>query len=472
MKNKTIVMAQELNKTSKISGRSSLDPSQIVLGSYDYSEIRESSALIDKTMLIKDFVNSGDKVSLITCPRRFGKSTNMNMIKTFLQMKVDANGNQITDLEKNENYQNFKKEINDKRLKIMEEHSFVRDHFANHPVIFVNFKDAGKGSKFENVEIKIKRSISRSFLEHEYMIKVFKKIIQNSGDEEEEKKAEDYLKKFKKIYETDGENANTTDIEDSLKFLCMILYNHFGKKAYVLIDEYDAPVQDAMWRNGVDLKNIIDYFDAILCPVLKDNDYLQKGLMTGISSLVRASATSGLNNVTEYKFLCKRKFSKYYGFTEAEVFQLLNDFGMIDDHKDKVKSWYDGYKVAGNDMAIYNTWSIVKFLQENEYQSYWENSGAINNIYEIFKVDGIRKIINKLIDNEHVEFELIKNLTINDLKNLQNLLNCNGGISSNHVDLFFSYMFELGYLSFSGDKNVYKIPNKEIETVFISLIKL
>ena len=147
--NKTIVMAQGLQN---ISATSSLDPSQIVIGSSVFNDIRRSSAFVDKTMLIKDFVTCGDEALVITCPSRFGKSTNMDMIKTFLQIQVDESGNQIKDLEKIENYQIFKQEINNKSLKIMEEHKFVRDHFANHPVIFANFKDAGDCSKFEDIQ--------------------------------------------------------------------------------------------------------------------------------------------------------------------------------------------------------------------------------------------------------------------------------------------------------------------------------
>ena len=458
-------MAQGLDHTSNISARSSLDPSQIVVGSSVFNDIRRSSAFVDKTMLIKDFVTCGDTALVITCPSRFGKSTNMDMIKTFLQIQVDESGNQIKDLEKIENYQIFKQEINNKSLKIMEEHKFVRDHFANHPVIFVNFKDAGDCSKFEDIEKNIKNSIRCAFLEHEYMIEVFRKKI-NDGDVDEKRKAENYLKQFLRIYEMDGENASSWHIQHSLMFLCEILYFHFGKEVYILIDDYDSSVQNAIWSNEIDVESIIRYFDIILSMIYKDNHYLQKGLMTGVSRLTKPPAHSGFNNASEYEFLCSRRFSKYYGFTEAEVFQLLKDFDITDDHKDKVKSWYGGYKVENVDLFIYNTWSVLKFLQENKYESYWAQSGAINKISKIFKIDGIRKMINKLIENQCVKMELISKFTVNELQKLQNLLNSNGEISSYHVYYFFSFIFELGYLSFSGDKDVYKIPNKEIEIEF------
>ena len=327
MKKKVIAMIQELHLTSpenksstKSNKRLSNGPENVVVGSYTYKEIRGSSAYVDKTMLIKDFVDSSDKVLLITCPRRFGKSSNMDMIKTFLQMKVDASGNQITDLVNNENYKIFKEEINNKGLKIMEDNSFVNAHFANHPVIFVNFKDTGKGKivNVEDVENRIKIAISDAFMEHNYMKNVFRKII-NSGNEDDKEDAENYLKTFRRICDMNGVNATHLDIQYSLTFLCEILYNHFGKQVYVLMDEYDAPTQYDIWNKKIDVEEILNYVDGILWSVFKDNKYLEKGLMTGVSSLFRGSHCFSLNNVSEYKYLFDPEFSKYYGFTEDEV---------------------------------------------------------------------------------------------------------------------------------------------------------
>ena len=191
-------MEHDLQNKSSTSKRTSLDPDHIVLGSEVYGKIRGSSAFVDKTMLIKDFVDSGDEVLSITCPRRFGKSSNMNMIKEFLQMKVDDSGNQIKDLENNGNYQIFNQEINNKGLKIMEQRDFVHDHFANHPVIFVNFKDTGKGSTIERIESNIKSAISDAFEEHEYMEEVLRKKI-NSGNENKKKKQKVTWKNFSKF---------------------------------------------------------------------------------------------------------------------------------------------------------------------------------------------------------------------------------------------------------------------------------
>ena len=130
------------------------------------------------------------------------------------------------------------------------------------------------------------------------MIRVFSHIIEN-GDKVEKRKANDNLQLFYKIYENYGINASDSNIEESLRFLREILYDHFGKKVYVLIDEYDTPLQESFWKNNIDIEGIYKYYDSILCSVLKDNEYLEKAVMTCISGIVRASAYSSLNNVQE-----------------------------------------------------------------------------------------------------------------------------------------------------------------------------
>ena len=206
-------MDQELPLTlpenkSSTSKRRSHGSENVIVGSEDFNKIRESSAFVDKTMLIKDFVDSSDEVLLITCPRRFGKSSNMDMIKNFLQMKVDDSGKQIRDLPNNENYKIFNEEINNKRLKIMDDVDFVLDHFANHPVIFVNFKGTQYGETFESVENGIKTEISHAFKEHNYMISVLTEK-EKSENQTIKGQAKEDLKKFQRIWEVNGENASS-----------------------------------------------------------------------------------------------------------------------------------------------------------------------------------------------------------------------------------------------------------------------
>jgi len=373
--------------STNTSGTNPLDRSLIVIGSSNYHKIIESSAFVDKTMLIKDLVESKNEISLITCPRRFGKSTNMNMVKTFLQLEVDKNGNEVTDVVKTDNYKVFVNQIKGKSLKIMGEKDFVNKHLAKHPVIFVDFLSA-KGLDYQGIVSGIKESISEAFESHKYMIRVFERTLSSDVDSLEKQKAQDKLDTFNRLYRKRAEEASEDEIKYSLKFLSKVLYDHFAKKVFVLIDEYDTPIYSAL-LNNIDVKKINSLIDGILCSVFKTcGDYLEMGLMTGISEMIRCSAHSGLNNIKTFKFLCDHKYSKYYGFTEDEVLTLLDDFDVK--YRAKVKRWYNGYFVEKSCLRIYNPWSIILFIESDNIQNYWNESGAIKNLSKLFLIDEIR----------------------------------------------------------------------------------
>ena len=438
----------------------------IVTGSSSFKDILKSSAFVDKTMLVKDIVDSADKVLLITCPRRFGKSTNMDMIKTFLEIAIDKDENKYTDKTTTSNYKLFQGHL-EAPLHIAQDESFQNKYDqcqGQYPVIFVDFLNA-KGLSYKEILDGVKLAINKAFKQHEYMIDVLDNLSKNNElPRSQKKKAAESLTKFERLYDKNGQEATDIDIKDSLRFLSEVLHTHFAQKVYVLIDEYDAPIHSAT-QNNLEVNKINSFIDGILCSVFKGNDdHLEKGLMTGISGMVRASASSGLNNVATYKFLDNHIFSKYYGFTGDEVSKLLDKFSV--QNKQEVKIWYNGYLVEGGGLDIYNPWSIVKHIKNNKLDNYWEKSGTINNILKIFAIDGIRNTISKLIEGQELQLSLKTDITLNDLNNLQQLLNCKDEIPQQHIDLFFSYIFELGYLSFTHNKNNYKIPNKEIKSEF------
>jgi hypothetical protein len=450
--------------STNTSGTNPLDRSLIVIGSSNYHKIIESSAFVDKTMLIKDLVESKNEISLITCPRRFGKSTNMNMVKTFLQLEVDKNGNEVTDVVKTDNYKVFVNQIKGKSLKIMGEKDFVNKHLAKHPVIFVDFLSA-KGLDYQGIVSGIKESISEAFESHKYMIRVFERTLSSDVDSLEKQEAQDKLDTFNRLYRKRAEEASEDEIKYSLKFLSKVLYDHFAKKVFVLIDEYDTPIYSAL-LNNIDVKKINSLIDGILCSVFKTcGDFLEMGLMTGISEMIRCSAHSGLNNIKTFKFLCDHKYSKYYGFTEDEVLTLLDDFDVK--YRAKVKRWYNGYFVEKSCLRIYNPWSIILFIESDNIQNYWNESGAIKNLSKLFLIDEIRIRIIKLLNHEDVKIDLCNRIDIEQFENLQKMLNCKHDVPGAQINLFFSYLYELGYLNFTAIEGVFKIPNKEIEAEFM-----
>ncbi|CAF0805465.1 unnamed protein product [Brachionus calyciflorus] len=453
---------------------------ETAIGVFEFRQlVEESTIFIDKSLLIKEFLKNKAKVLLITCPRRFGKTINMDMIKTFLEIEVDQNGERHSNKKETSNYKlfqgeiinNSKKENLEKPLNIaldQEFSEFYDEYQGEYPVIFVSFLDA-RGSSYEEIMEGIKVSISLTFTQHLYLIRVLNNIIHNSTSLESPKSvAEHSLNLFKNVQE---DRATDKEIKNSLRFLSELLFNHFNKKVFILIDEYDAPLNSAT-QNNVDVNKINNLMEAILCSTFKNNRNLKKGLMTGISGIARASASSGLNNVVAFKFLDNHFFSKYYGFVEDDVLALLNSSNKT--NYDEVRSWYDGYlvrdEISSQHFRIYNPWSILRYIQIGILDDYWEKSGSINNILKIFTIECIRNKVKYLINEFELEFELKTEITLTDLENLQLILNCRHTVPQQHIDLFFSYIFELGYLSYTSQKGSFRIPNLEIKSEFIKNI--
>ena len=272
----------------------------------DFNEVVLSSAFVDKTLLVKDLVETKDTVVLITCPRRFGKSTNMNMVMNFLKINVDDDGI-VIDRTLTNNYKLFNSKYKNGSLKIAAHKEIMDNYLASFPVVFVSFLNI-KGETNELIVSSIKNSIYKSFDQHTYLLNslVLKK---------DQKKLLEFYQTKHSYYKMDN-----SELKESLLFLTEVLHQHFKKKVFVLIDEYDAPTSNALYQKNVDLKNLNDLIDGILCNVFKDNLFLQQGFITGILSIVRASASSRLNNVTEFNFLKDQMFVNYYGFLREEVF--------------------------------------------------------------------------------------------------------------------------------------------------------
>ncbi|GFR17954.1 ATPase AAA [Trichonephila clavata] len=464
-----------------------LHSSAIQVGISNFFMLVQKNSFVDKTMFIKDFIESGEAVMLITSPRRFGKSTNMNMIKTFLEIEVDHKGNKKI-INDRVNYNLFTNQLKDK-LQISNHKKFIEQYLGQYPVIFVSFA-AVQGKNYEEVLNGVKSAISRTFKQHDYIINVLYDIVKNANITHLEKiKAQDFLNGYEKIYYDNAQNTTKEDIIDSLRFLSEILYNHFQKKVCVLVDEYDTPI-DTIIRRGPaeDIVTVNDLIDVVLGTVLKDNDYLESGLMTGISVIAKNSGSTKLNNVTVHRFLGQHKYVKYYGFTNEEVSMLLDTDSLIEALrtktynglsiseakpiiKEEVKSFYNGYLAINTDLQIYNPWSIMQCLKQGEITNYWTHTGSIEEIRELFQLSDVRKKFELLVQDEGIPVHFQEKPTISDIQILQNLLYCQDkDIKQSHINLFFSYIFELGYLTPIKQENQstltsikhYKIPNKEI----------
>nr|WP_314657433.1 AAA family ATPase [uncultured Fusobacterium sp.] len=387
---------------------------RIGVGLSDFKElIEEDFYYFDKTKFIDEIVKDGAKVKLFTRPRRFGKTLNMSMLKYFFDIKGAE-----------ENRKLFK------GLYIEKTDSF-KDQ-GQYPVVFLSLKDL-KARTWEEMERKIIITLSDFFSEYEYLLNELTGINFEN------------LKKI--IYK----EANIYDLGTSLKFLTKILYEKYNKKVVVLIDEYDSPLVSA-YINGY-YESAKDFFKTFYSTVLKDNTYLQMGILTGIIRVIKAGIFSDLNNLRTYTILSD-DYTDSYGLTEKEVEKSLKDYG-IEQEISKVKDWYDGYRFG--DSEVYNPWSILNFLQDKKLRAYWVDTSGndlINDVLKKITKDTIRAL-ERLFDGEGLR------QNISGTSDLSKLLDEN--------ELWELLLFS-GYLTIEekiDQKNyILRLPNKEVKELF------
>ena len=387
---------------------------RLAIGVSDFKKIIKGDFYyFDKTKLIEEIINDGSEVKLFTRPRRFGKTLNMSMLKYFFDIE-----------NKEENKKLFKD------LYIEKTDAFKEQ--GQYPVIFLSLKDL-KASNWEEMEEKISVVLSDLFSEYEYLIN---DLLGSDSN------------KLKKII---NEDANLSNLGRSLKLLTKILYEKYNKKVVVLIDEYDSPLVSA-YINGY-YEKAKDFFKTFYSTVLKDNSYLQMGVLTGIIRVIKAGIFSDLNNLRTYTILSD-VYTDSYGLTEEEVEKSLKDYG-IEQEISNVKDWYDGYKFG--DSEVYNPWSILNFLDFKELRAYWVDTSG-----------------NDLIN------DVLKNITKNTIEALERLFNGEGlkqnisGTSDLSKLLSEDELWELmlfsGYLTVEekiDHKNyILRLPNKEIKELF------
>ena len=387
---------------------------RIGIGLSDFKHlIEEDFYYFDKTKFIDEIIKDGAQVKLFTRPRRFGKTLNMSMLKYFFDIK-----------EAEENRKLFK------NLYIEKTESFKEQ--GQYPVIFLSLKDL-KATTWEEMKKGIKSTISRLFLDHRYLL--------NDLDKFDTITFENIIMK----------NTNIEDLKEALKFLTKILYEKYNKKVVVLIDEYDSPLVSA-YINGY-YNKAKDFFKTFYSTVLKDNSYLQMGILTGIIRVIKAGIFSDLNNLRTYTILSD-VYTDSYGLTEEEVEKSLKDYG-IEAEISNVKDWYDGYKFG--DSEVYNPWSILNFLQDKELRAYWVDTSGndlINDVLKKITKDTVRAL-ERLFNGEGLR------QNISGTSDLSKLLD--------ESELWELLLFS-GYLTIEekiDQKNyILRLPNKEVKELF------
>jgi len=392
------------------------DFQKLIQGRYEFA---------DKSNFIKEIVNDGAEVILITRPRRFGKTLNMSMLQYFLQSNYPQEQNLF------------------EGLAVSEDVEFCKTYQNQYPVIFISFKDIKK-SNFADAYADITRLMQDLYANHRHLLE---------GDI----LAEDEKQKFISVL---NQEAIKTNLESGIKQLSLYMTKKFNQKPILLIDEYDTPIQ-AAYMNGY-YDEMIELMRSIMGQALKDNIHITKAILTGITRVAQESLFSGVNNFIAYSLL-QKKYGQYFGFTEAEVIGLLNKSEYVIPLQG-IKEWYNGYRVG--DYTLYNPWSIINCLNnEGILKPYWLNT-ADNSLLKSLVSNAstvVKRRFEELLQGKSVEAPLMENLVFADLNQKE--------------DVLWSFLLYVGYLNvLSTRRQGYlllaeiAIPNKEVGCIYDEMI--
>ena len=397
----------------------------IGIGESDFKILRiKKDYYIDKTKYIKDIINNRSKVLLITRPRRFGKTLNMSMLRYYF------------DCTKKDSKELFK------GLKIMEQEEKYTSKLGYYPCIYLTLKDAGLQS-YELMIMQLRTLLMDIYYENRYLL-------------EEAEMAPGERNTFNKILLAE---ANEIEIINGIKMLSKIMSTYYNKPVMLFLDEYDVPLQNAYVEGYYE--KCIKFFKTFYGITFKDNPYIEKTILTGVSRVAKESIFSGANNFHVYTVL-DDEFSDDFGITEKEMDKIIDDFE-IQDQKEEIKKWYDGYTI-GNTEGIYNPWSILNYLTDKKLIPYWVNTSSNDLIKLILKNSAtVKEKIEQLLRDEEIEVPI----------NLETVI---VGIEKNEENIW-GLLLGTGYLKVTEvvdlAHGIYKvkIPNYEIKFLFQNIIR-
>lgn len=405
---------------------------KIPVGIENFQDMRKFNFYyIDKTNLIEQLLDNWSKVTLFTRPRRFGKTLNMSMLRSFFELGTD-------------------KSLFD-GLYISKNKELCEEHMGKYPVIFFSLKSV-EGLKFENARYRIIEMIGREAQRYEFLA-------------ESDKLSENEKAQYKALIALDNGKYTMDDdiLISGIQMLSHLLYKHYGQKTVILIDEYDVPL-DKAFENGY-YKEMVSLIRGIFGMALKTNDSLQFAVLTGCLRISKESIFTGLNNF-EVLSILNTQYDEAFGFTDGEVKQILEDYNLSDHYPD-VKEWYDGYHFGNTD--IYCPWDVIRYCKNLCADSaalpedFWSNSSGNAMVRRFIDKADIRtkNEIERLIAGEDIEKDISQELTYDEIdKSIENL---------------WSVLFTTGYLTHKGctESGRYRlaIPNKEVRNLFIRKIR-
>ena len=391
----------------------------VSIGTQDFEKLAAGNSFyIDKTDFIREWWESRDEVTLITRPRRFGKTLNMNMLERFWSLKYQGQG---------ELFQN---------LSIWKEEKY-RKLQGTYPVISLSFA-AVKADNYSDAREQIFQIIEDLYMQYFFLKK--------SG--ELEKNEEEYFERI-------GKNMSNSDAAMALHRLSGYLYRYYGKKVIILLDEYDTPMQEA-YVNGY-YEQIVTLTRTLFNFTFKTNSWLERAILTGITRISKESMFSDLNNLNVAS-VTSSDYASCFGFTEEEVFTAMDEFGMT--NKEEVKKWYDGFHI-GDRQDIYNPWSIINFLDKGQLKPYWANTSSNRLAGSLIRTGAktIKMQFESLLSDKAIESRMNEEIVFNQLD----------GSDKSVWSLFLSSGY-LKIIEHRGRNYMLALTNYEVKQMFEDMI--
>lgn len=402
----------------------------ITIGTQDFEKLRKGQNFyIDKTSFIKEWWEAGDDVTLITRPRRFGKTLNMSMVEEFFSIQYENRGDLF------------------EGLSIWKEEKY-RELQGTYPVIGISFANI-KEENYTDTKHRINQLISNLYSNFWFLL--------------DSPHLKDHEKKYIKDVTEQELDLPDTVLTMSLHKLAGFLFNHYGKRVIILLDEYDTPMQEAYVHGYWD--ELVHFMRSFFNATFKTNPYLERAIMTGITRVSRESIFSDLNN-PKVITTTSDEYATSFGFTENEIFQALENFG-YGDKKEDVKKWYDGF-VFGQQTDIYNPWSIINYLDTGKFAPYWANTSSNRLIGKLIQSgsQNVKMIMEDLLQGNTFYTELDEQIVFDQLDRKESAI--------------WSLLLASGYLkvdsfTFQERRNRYlyglKLTNLEVQMMFEDLVK-
>ena len=409
---------------------------KISIGKQDYESLITSGCFyVDKTYFIKEWWESQDDVTLITRPRRFGKTLNMSMLECFFSNKYAGRGDLFEGLSI----------WNDEKYRQLQ---------GTYPVIFISFAEI-KANNLKDTKNDMVSVINDVYKQHSYLLE---DAILTDAERNLFRQLDDYSKNTNV-----NKDISNEIIYRSVKDLAAILYRKFEKKVIILLDEYDTPMQEA-YVNGF-WNDMVGFIRSFFNSTLKTNPYLDRAIMTGITRVSKESIFSDLNNLNVIT-TTNDEYNTSFGFTESEVFAALDEAG-LPEKKDDVKLWYDGF-TFGKHKDIYNPWSITNYLDKKEFKTYWADTSSNSLVGKLIQRGSpkIKKAMEKLLNGEYITVGIDEQIVFDQL--------------DNDEDAIWSLLLASGYLkvdsmeicvSTGEQKYELSLTNLEVRVMFQKLIK-